>query len=448
MLVLAALSPACPGRPQAPSAPPAADQTVPLGGAVRGVAGDGTTLYAAIESPPAKADGAAVESPAPTKAGGAARTTTTIEARRAGAIAWRTPLPGAGGPLAATPTLVAATLVASDALGAGTVRGEPAAAVVALDAATGAKRFTVLFDSTEWALITGIAPLGDDLVVAGSFAGTLRAGPRVVSSAGGSDGFVARLAPTGEVAWLVRAGGAGADGVQGVAARPGEAGTDKIAIAGTFSAGAELGGIELTAYDEASPFGDAFAAVLDGHGARRWAQTFGGRADDAVAGVTIDARGNVVVAASVHEVVHVGSTQLVSQGTGDGIVVWFDEGGGYGPATLVGAADFDGLRAIAAVGDRVIVGGFFSGAIRLADRALTAGGGDDSFLAALDGSGTVRRAWHLGGDGREEVTSLAAIPGGFVAGVAFTANADLDGAALPAPADPMAGSALVVRGLR
>src|SRR5690606_16906889 len=148
----------------------------------------------------------------------------------------------------------------------------------------------------------------------------------------------------------VRVGGAGADGVQGVAARDGS--DERVAIAGTFTAGAELAGVELPAYNEESPYGDAFVAELDGHGARRWAQAFGGRADDAVAGVTIDPRGNVIVAASVHDVVHVGSAQLVTQGKGDGIVVWYDEGGGHGPAVLVGGLDFDGLRAIAAVGDR------------------------------------------------------------------------------------------------
>ncbi|HEU4614483.1 MAG TPA: hypothetical protein VFS15_20450, partial [Kofleriaceae bacterium] len=100
---------------------------MPLNGAVRGVAGDGTTLYAAVESAGS--------------AGEPARST-TIEARRGGAIAWRTALPGGGGPLAVTSKLAFASVVASDGLGAGAVRGEPAGAVVALDATTGAKRWT------------------------------------------------------------------------------------------------------------------------------------------------------------------------------------------------------------------------------------------------------------------------------------------------------------------
>ena len=63
-------------------------------------------------------------------------------------------------------------------------------------------------------------------------------------------------------------------------------------------------------------------------------------------------------------------------------VIWFQQGGARGPMILLGGPDFDGLRAITAVGDRFVVGGFFSGSMRLGDRVITAGGGDDAFLAA------------------------------------------------------------------
>src|SRR5206468_2250670 len=80
----------------------------------------------------------------------------------------------------------------------------------------------IAFDSTDWAIVSSLAGAPDGgAIVGGSFAGTLRASARVVSTAGGSDGFVARVSPSGEVAWLVRLGGAGADAVQGVAAAGG-----------------------------------------------------------------------------------------------------------------------------------------------------------------------------------------------------------------------------------
>jgi hypothetical protein len=112
---------------------------------------------------------------------------------------------------------------------------------------------------------------------------------------------------------------------------------------------------------------------------------------------------------------------------------------------LLGGTDFDGLRAIAAAGERVVVAGFYSGSLRLGDRALTAGGGDDAFLAELDASGSVVAAWPVGGEGREEVTSLAALPGGFIAGIAHTAAASVGDDRLPAPRDPPSGAAIVVR---
>jgi hypothetical protein len=115
---------------------------------------------------------------------------------------------------------------------------------------------------------------------------------------------------------------------------------------------------------------------------------------------------------------------------------------------LLGGPDFDGARSIIATGDRIVVSGFFSGQIRLGARTFAAGGGDDSFIAALDASTAVTESWQVGGTGREEVTSLAPIPGGFVAGIAHTATADVAGESLPAPKDAMAGAAIVVRAVR
>jgi hypothetical protein len=329
--------------------------------------------------------------------------------------------------------------------GSGTVaglalRGEPGAAVAALDAATGATAWTLAVDATDWAVIAAIAPASDGAVIGGSFAGTLRIADRVVSSAGQTDGFVARLTAAGGVAWLIRVGGPGADAVHGVAVAP-----DRIAIAGTFAPGADLLGEPLVPSNERSPRADGFVAELDPGGGRRWLQSFGGKADEAIAGVAIDAAGRIAVAATIQGTVHVGAVELAARGPADGMVAWWGPGGTALDAARLGGDDFDGLRAIAPAGDRVVVAGFYSGSIALGDRTLTAGGGDDAFAAALDATGRIPAAWSIGGDGREEVTALAAIPGGFVAGVAHTAAARIDRDALPSPADPMSGAAIAVR---
>jgi hypothetical protein len=419
---------ACHKGPERPRVPSAGSQTVDVsrtGSALRDVVADGSTTYAALASTGPEHG-------------------SLIEARRGGTIAWTATPAATVGELAVAGPLLVAAIEGSGTLAIGTpvdLRGDPGAILAAYDRGTGALRWRLAVDSTEWALVSSLAAIGDDVLVAGSFGGTLRIGAKVVSSAGGSDGFVARVTAAGQIAWIVRLGGAGADSVQGVAAT-----ATRIAIAGTVTSGAELHGVPLPPIDERLPYGDAFVAELDASGARKWSATFGSRADDAVAGVAIDASGRIAVAASVHDIVQVGSTTVSTKGPGDGLVVWYGDGGERGATAVLGGADFDGLRAITAVGDHVIVGGFFSGTLDLAGRTFTAGGGDDAFLAALDSNGAVATAWHVGGAGREDIASLSALPGGFIAGVAHTAAASIDDETLAAPADPASGAALVVRG--
>ena len=232
------------------------------GQTLRGVAGDGARVIVA------RGDLASSE----------------IEARTDATVAWHVTLPASAGAIAMLPKHVAVAIAARGSItGIGAalqLHGEPSAAIVALDAATGAFAWRVPFDATELAIITSLAPLDSGgLVVGGMFSGTLRVGDAttrgtatrdVVSSAGKSDGFVATLTADGHVGWIVRVGGGGPDAVQGVAARG-----DRIAIAGTFSPGAELLGEPFAAFDERLPFSDGFVAELDATGARRWSQTFG-----------------------------------------------------------------------------------------------------------------------------------------------------------------------------
>lgn len=444
----------CPG-PRAPSVPAARPLTLAIGregGTLRGVAGDGAMTFAAITSVPPDPAGALAPGGSADPAA-SAPASTTVEARRGDAVAWKVTLAGSGGPIASTSGLLVATLTGNGSIGSRSpgklsprdlpVRGEPGAALVALDATTGAARWRTSLDASEWCVVAAIAAAPDGVIVGGSFAGSLRIRDHVVASGGRSDGFVAKLTATGDAAWLVRVGGSGPDAVQGVAVRG-----PRVAIAGTFAAGADLLGQELPAFDDKSPYADAFVGALDTTGARVWSATFGGKLAETVAGVAIDDAGRVVIAANARDIVHIGGADLAAQGLSDGLVAWWTKDGTASHAVLLGGADFDGLRAITAIGERIVVGGFYSGEMPLGDRAIAAGGGDDAFLAALDARGVVVDRWEVGGVGREEVTSLASVPGGFIAGIAYTAAARVAGVTLPAPKDPLGGSVVVVRPVR
>lgn len=423
---------------------PAAESAVELGrpgAALRGVAGDGTLVVTAIALPAdltnagasAGAGASAVTGTGPTGFGAS-----LIEAR--GSATWTTTLDGVAGPVAMAGEVIVA-MGGSGSVAGILMRGQPGAALLALDGATGAIRWKLAVDATEWAVIAAVSATPDGIAIAGSFAGTLRIADSVVASAGRTDGFVARLALDGTLQWLVRIGGEGADGIAGVALA-----TDRVAIAGTFAAGADVLGEALESIDARSLLADAFVAELDRAGHRVWAKAFGSAADDHVAGVAIDARGRVVVAAIVREAMRIDGAEYVARGAADGLVAWFSPTGETGPALLLGGADFDGLRAICAVGERVVVGGFFSGALALGDRRLIAGGGDDAFLASL-ADGRVVESWPITGEGREEIVALSAIPGGFVVGISHTASATIGSATLASPADPLGGFGVVVRGV-
>jgi hypothetical protein len=433
LLACACSAAACQG-PRGPSAPPVLPRTLEIGrtGAIlTGVTGTATTVFVALTE------------------GAAAKARTTIEAHAldptgvprsdAATPVWHTELDGNGGPIAMAGRQIAVSLGGTAAAGL-ELRGEPGAVVAALDAATGAVAWKVAIDATEWSVIAALAAAPDGVVVGGSFSGTLRAGAQVVSSGGKSDGFVVRITAGGQVAWLIRVGGPGADAVQGVATAG-----ERIAIAGTFAGGADLRGLTLSPFDERLLAADGFVAELDAGGAVRWAQTFGGPADEAVAGVAIDASGRIAVAASVRDTVHAGGADLAVSGPADGLVAWWTPSGGAGHVTLIGGSDFDGLRAIAPAGEHVVVGGFFSGTLRLGAQSLVASGGDDAFLAELDTSGSVVGTWPVSGEGREEIAALAAVPGGFIAGVSHTAAANIGAETLAAPTDPLGGAAIVVR---
>ncbi|MDX2086893.1 MAG: hypothetical protein SFX73_03535 [Kofleriaceae bacterium] len=420
---------ACPG-PKGPRAARVSPLTVPIGrdgASLRSIAADAGVSFAALVS--------------------TAEPRTTVEAYAGISRAWSSQLTGTGGPMAVHASTVAISLSGQGDLGAASsatrVTGEPGALVVGLDAKTGAPSWRLPIETNEWVVVAAMAATDDGFVLGGSFSGSLRISDRVVTAGAKSDGFVAKLTAAGELAWLVRMGGPGADAIQGVATRG-----PRIAIAGTFAAGADLLGTPLPAFDEKSPFADALVAELTPSGTAAWSKSFGGRQAETVAGVAIDAHGSVVIAASARDTVHVGGVDLVARGPADGLLAWWNPDGSPGHAILVGGTDFDGIRSIIATSDRVVVGGFYSGTIDLGDAQLTAGGGDGAFIATLDRRGTVVDAFDIEGAGREEIIALAAIPDGFVAGVAHTAAASITGDALPAPRDPLAGAALIVRGVR
>lgn len=368
-------------------------------------------------------------------------------------VAWARLFNADTGPMAATPSAVVATLAASAAVSVdgvpAAIHGEPGALLLALSPANGATQWLTGVGATEWAIVSALAAVGDDVIVAGSFSGTLRMGTLVVSAAGNSDGFVARLGPGGKPEWMVRVGGAGADAAVAVAAAG-----DSIAVAGSIVGDGDIAGVTVEDTVAQSVTSDVFIAMLTGSGKPKWATALGGELDDSAAGVAITGRGSVLVAGTVRGSVGralPGDSTLNVRGASDLLIAHRDASGKAVAATLIGGDDYDGARGLIARPDGFTAVGWFSGAVPSSAGLLTADGGDDALVVELDVDGQVAYVAASGdrsvitGAGREEVAAIAGDGQVQLMAIGYSASASAFAQPLPAPPTSRAGVALVVR---
>lgn len=139
--------------------------------------------------------------------------------------------------------------------------------------------------------ITAVADGGGNLIMAGSFQGTITfTGGPTLTSAGGTDIYVVKVDGNANHVWSQRFGGTGNDFPRGIAV--GQLG--EIAIAGEFVTPITFGG------DVFDPVGDrdGFVVKLDATGGHVWSRAFGGPMIDRGLEVALDQDGHVYLCAS------------------------------------------------------------------------------------------------------------------------------------------------------
>jgi hypothetical protein len=158
-------------------------------------------------------------------------------------------------------------------------------------------------------VIADLAPLdAGEVAITGWFGSTLTiegpadgAGQPVLTSAGGLDLFVSRIAADGSVRWAKQAGGAGDDIARGIASRVDPSGAVSIALTGAIGADALFGAGEIGATQSPAGTGPIFVAELDGtDGTFGWAAFPGGQVPGQGYAVAIDGSGLVGVTGYVN----------------------------------------------------------------------------------------------------------------------------------------------------
>lgn len=252
-----------------------------------------------------------------------------------------------------------------------------------------------------------VDPAGN-IAVTGSFSGTVDFDPgegrTELTSAGGSDAFLLRLTPDGNLVWARRLGGKLADaGTRVAAGTPGEAW-----VAGSFEGSME-------GLDSAGKT-DAFIARFDEAGGLSWARRIGGLKDDEARGVAAGRNGEVWVAGNFEETAGIGPSggnlALQSAGKADVFVLRLDAAGTLAFSGRIGGTKEESLESAAAAGaGGLVLAGRFSGTVDFdpgpGSLSRAAAGPSDAFFARLEGTGRLAWAQQFGSKGSDSGTAVA-----------------------------------------
>jgi hypothetical protein len=257
-------------------------------------------------------------------------------------------------------------------------------------------------------LLLGLDGAGQP-VLAGSFAGKATFGSTSLTSAGGTDGFVARLTADGSWLGAVQAGGPLADRFTGLAVQP-----DGTAyVTGSFLQAASFDGLPDLATTSGKRGTNLLVARLGAANTWEWAVGTGNSNASAGQGIVVDNGGRVSITGYFLDSLTLNNLPQLRARSGirgqasgrDIFVAQLDAATGtWQWATRAGGTGFDGGSALAVDGGgQLYVGGHFSGSIDFGDSlalpVLTSRGSVDLVLARLSPSGTWQWATQAGGTG-------------------------------------------------
>lgn len=222
---------------------------------------------------------------------------------------------------------------------------------------------------------SGLAVDGSDNVfTTGSFNGTLDFGASPMTSAGGSDIFVAKFDSAGGFVWSRRFGDATNQTGSDVAIDA----AGNSTITGSFAGSIDFGAGALVGAGQQ----DVYLAHFNSAGLHLWSRAFGGSSDDFGNAVAVNASGNCILSGSFQGSVDFGGGPLTGAGGADLYVARYGPNGqhlsssGYGDATTQSGSSI----ALSGAGD-ALVAGDFQGTIDLGGGPLTSAGGNDVVLA-------------------------------------------------------------------
>jgi hypothetical protein len=245
-----------------------------------------------------------------------------------------------------------------------------------------------------------------NIIVAGSFEGTVDFGGGELSSSGGFNMVLAKLDAQGNHVWSRRFGDADQltlGEIKGIAVGD----SSDIVITGAFAGTLDFGGAVLTSAGGL----DMFLAKLDGDGNHQWSQSYGAAAQQYPRGVAIDGQGNVVATGDFNGQVDFGGGTLVNTSASDVFVAKFDSSGNHLWSSRYGnanAGDYHRAQGVAVDGaGNIVITGDYEGDIDFGGGVLAGAGEYDVFVAKLAPSGAHMWSQGFGDEDEDYVKGIA-----------------------------------------
>jgi hypothetical protein len=188
--------------------------------------------------------------------------------------------------------------------------------------------------ASTWLAVLALDGSGN-LLLSGTFYGTLQIGTASLSSVGEGDIFVAKLNPAGSHLWSKSFGDSREDRGEGVAV---DAAGD-VLLTGAFKGTVDLGGGPLTSAGDTDIF---LVKLTGGDGSHQWSKRFGGGAADQGLDVAAGPNNGVVMAGSfASPTLNLGTGSLTNQGSTDTFVAKYSATGTPVWSTTAGSSNLD-----------------------------------------------------------------------------------------------------------
>jgi hypothetical protein len=253
--------------------------------------------------------------------------------------------------------------------------------------------------NNDWGWGIAVDPVGN-VVVTGSFRGTVNFGGGNYLSLGASDIFLAKYNTDGVHQWSRRFGGNLWD--EGYSVATDAAGN--VIVTGYFYGPLNFGGGELVTIGNS----DIFLVKFDGNGVHQWSHGYGGGAFEYSNMVAVDTSGSPSVVGHFEETIDLGGGDLVSAGETDIFIAKYDANGVHQWSQRFGGTDFDlGWSLATDASNRVIAAGAFHGTANMGGSDLVSAGANDAFVAVYDAAGAHVWSERFGGISDDESYGVA-----------------------------------------